>query len=143
MKYTLADWEKQYEEFRKETIVLNDIDEMMRPYTKKLWESVSIGDGVTVCLYTDREAYTVVNRTARQLILRRCKVKRAESFKPEWIPGGFGAICTNNHDQEWEYEEDENGSIVRARWSEKKCGFYVQGCMRCSIGRHEFYDYNW
>ncbi len=141
MKYTMEEWRQQREKFREMTCDGNAIDEMMEPYTKKLWDGIEVGDGVTVNYYTDRNAYTVIRRTAKTLTLRRCKVKRAESFKPNWVPGGFSAICLNNEEQEWEYEEDENGSVMTVYWSEKKNRF-CKGSLTCSPGRHECYDYN-
>ena len=102
-------------------------------------DEAKVGDGATVCLYTDRTAYTIIKRTPKSLTLRRCKAIR--KFTPEWIPGGFSAICTNNNDQEWEYEEDEKGRVVKAYWSDKYCRFR-NNSLTVIPGRHEWFDYN-
>jgi hypothetical protein len=141
MKYTMEEWRQQREKFREMTCDGNAIDDMMRPYTKKLWEGIEVGDGVTVNYWTDRHAYTVIKRTTKTLTLRRCKATISPSWKPEFYPGGFAGHTANNADQTYTYEEDENGSIVVVHWSEKKCGFF-SGSLSCSPGRREFYDFN-
>ena len=104
-------------------------------------ENAKVGDGATVHLWSDAHAYTIIKRTANTLTLRRCKAKHANGWKPEWIPGGFSAICINDEDQRWEYEEDDDGEIKVAHWS-KRNGFRVDGCLHVTAGRHEHYDYN-
>ena len=101
---------------------------------------IKVGDGVTVCYWTDRQAYTVIKRTAKTLTLQRDKCTR--DFEPEWIVGGFAAHCTNNNDQKWKYETDPNGSICKAYWKPSRGKFYVDGTLGVIKGRHEFYDYN-
>lgn len=105
-------------------------------------DNAEIGDGATVHYYSDEEACTIIKRTAKTLTLRRCKATLANGWKPEWVPGGFSAICTNNEDQQWEYEENPDGRIFIARWSEAKQGFYAEGCLYVTPGRREHYDYN-
>lgn len=111
-------------------------------YYKYFREAVAVGDGVTVCLWSDRHAYTVIGKTPYTLKLRRCKATLKESYKPEFIPGGFSAICVNNSAQEYDYEEDPDGEIVTAYWSKKRNRYYVNGRQVVTQGRHEFYDYN-
>lgn len=81
-------------------------------------DNAKVGDGATVYLWSDAHAYTIIKRTAKTLTLRRCKATLADDWKPEFIPGGFSVICTNNEDQRWNYEEDEDGEIVKAHWSD-------------------------
>ena len=114
---------------------------MKKENTKK-WEDINVGDGVTVTYWTDANAYTVIKRTAKTLTLQRDKAILDKNFKPDFIPGGFCAHCTNQNEQSYEYEKDENGEIVTAYWSEAKRGFYVDKSLRLIKGRHEFYDYN-
>lgn len=101
-----------------------------------------IGDGVTVCYWTDRKAYTVIRMTPHTLTLQRDKVTHANGYKPEYIPGGFGAHCTNNAEQKWEYSADPEGEIVRAYWHPSQRCFMVNKTLKVVPGRHEFYDYN-
>lgn len=142
MKYTLEDWNRQRDQFMEITCNGDVLDEMMRPYTKKLWDSIEVGDGVTVNYWTDCHAYTVIKRTAKTMTLRRCKAILDSDWKPQFIPGGFAGHTVNNSSQTYTYEEDENGKIMIARWSEKHCRFFADHILPCSPGRHEFYDYN-
>lgn len=105
-------------------------------------DNAQVGDGVTVHLWSDAHAYTIIRRSPRSLTLRRDKATLAKGWKPEIIPGGFAGHCINQEDQEYTYEENENGEIAIAHWSQKKHGFYVQRSKYVSPGRHEFYDYN-
>lgn len=104
--------------------------------------NVKIGDGATVNLYTDRHAGTIVKITKCSITIRRDKATLSPDFKPEWIPGGFSAHCTNNNDQTYTYEADENGELTTLRWSKKYNRYGTPGHLTASKGRHEFYDYN-
>ena len=108
---------------------------------KDLLENAKIGDGVTVKYYTDRESYTIIGRTKKTLTLQRDKAER-KNWKPNWIPGGFSAICTNCEEQEWEITPDPEGRIIKAYWKPSKDAFYVEGCLLVLPGRKEYYDYN-
>lgn len=99
---------------------------------------IKVGDGVTLMMWSDAHAYTVIGRTAKTLKIQRDKATLKPDFKPE-----FDAFyCTNNKAQEYDYERDEEGAVVTVRWSEKKQGFYDICGSRITDGRHEFYDYN-
>ena len=104
-------------------------------------DEIAVGDGATVCLWSDRNAYTVIKRTAKTLTLQRDRVTRDPEWKPDYIPGGFSVICLNNSEQRWLYESDPEGKVITAHWSQKKLGFYWQG-LHVIPGRCEFYDYN-
>lgn len=105
-------------------------------------DQLKVGDGATVCYWTDATACTVIKRTANTLTLRQDKATLKPSFKPEFIVGGFCAHCVNQAEQEYDYEPDPNGRIFKAYWSESKKGFYADKTLRVIAGRHEFYDYN-
>jgi len=109
---------------------------------KEQRREVEVGDGVTVCLYTDREAYTVIKRTKYTITIQRDKVIHSPNFKPEFEAGGFCAHCTNQDDQVYDYERDEQGSIEVCHWSEKLGCFVWKGCAKVINGRHEYYDWN-
>ena len=64
------------------------------------------------------------------------------NFKPEFVPGGFAAHCTNQEDQTYTYERDPNGETKTFRWSNKFGSYGKPGDLRLAKGRHEFYDYN-
>lgn len=105
---------------------------------------IEVGDGVTLHLWSDAQAHTVIKRTAKTLTIQRDKAIRDPNFKPEWVPGGFSAICTNSDEQEWTYERDPNGSVTRCHWSEKYGIWQAgsDGSMKVTPGRYEHYDYN-
>lgn len=101
-------------------------------------DSIKVGDGVTVLCWTDRHAYTVISVSPKGFKAQRDKVTRIT--KPEFIPGGFSGICTNNNEIKYEYEKDPSGHIISVRL--RKNGFYQYGNQKLSSGRHEYYDYN-
>ena len=113
--------------------------EMM--YSRYIHEHIAVGDGATVCFWSDRHAYTVIKRTENTITLQRDKVFRDPDYKPKYIPGGFSVICLNNDEQKWLYEPDPEGTIIKAYWSNKKNGYYWKG-LHVIYGRNEFYDYN-
>jgi hypothetical protein len=141
-------------------VLLHDVDWSEKSAHKKLCESdiekrikewgeirlspasVKVGDGVTVCLYSDRHAGTIVKVTKSTITIRQDKAIRDPSFKPEWVPGGFSAICLNQNDQKWNYEPDEHGTIRTLHWSRKHCRFGTSENPVAIKGRHEYYDYN-
>lgn len=120
------------------------IDELKDDLRRELNREIQVGDGATYCLWSDRYACTVVARTAKTLTLRRDKAKLKDSWKPEFVVGGFSAHCTNNEEQEWEYEPDPDGELFKAHWSEKRGGWQSGSDGSCIVirGRHEYYDYN-
>lgn len=69
--------------------------------------TVKVGDGVTINLWSDRHAATVIKVTAKTVTVRRDKATLNPDFKPEFIPGGFAAHCTNQSEQSYTYEPDE------------------------------------
>lgn len=120
------------------------LDELKFEMHKELNREIEVGDGVTMYLWSDAYACTVIARTAKTLTIQRDKATLDPNFKPEWIPGGFSAICTNSEDQEWTYERDPAGEITRCRWSEKYGRWQTgsDGSIHIGRGRHEHYDYN-
>ena len=104
--------------------------------------TVKVGDGVTINLWSDRHAATVIKVTAKTVTVRRDKATLNPDFKPEFIPGGFAAHCTNQSEQRYTYEPDEKGEIRTFHWSDKFQRYGQPGNLTLSKGRHEFYDYN-
>lgn len=113
-------------------------------YHKELNREIEVGDGVTMYLWSDAWACTVIAKTAKTITIQRDMAIRDPNFKPEWIPGGFSAICTNSNDQEWTYERNPKGEIFKCRWSEKYGRYQTgsDGSIKIGRGRHEYYDYN-
>ena len=114
-------------------------DQIMTEKNREL----EVGDGCTVRFYTDRHACTVIKKTKTTITVQRDKATLDPNWKPEWVEGGFSAICTNQEDQTYTYERNPKGETYTLRWNEK-AGRYInhtQG-IRVYPGRHEFYDYN-
>ena len=137
--------EREYTERRKaifdnwKSIRQRDID--LDNLTRQAHEELQVGDGVTIHLYTDAEAYTVIKRTASTITVQRDKAIRDPNFKPQFDVGGFAGHCTNQNEQTYTYERDKNGSTLTLRFS-KKYGRFMYLEKAIGIGRHEFYDYN-
>ena len=104
-------------------------------------DNAEVGDGATLCLWSDREAYTIIKRTPQSLTLRRCKATLKPDFKPDFVPGGFCGTVINQYEQDYDYEEDENGRIIKAYWS-KKLGRFRNGSCTVIPGRREYFDFN-
>ena len=124
--------------------VLRELEEAIRQYDRHHLTpaNAKVGDGATVYLYSDRHAGTIVKVTKCTVTVRRDKATLDPNFKPEFIPGGFGAHCTNQDEQRYTYEPNENGELTTVRWSKKYNRYGQPGDLRLGKGRHEFYDYN-
>ena len=112
-------------------------DKLFREYNS----SLEVGDRGNVKLYTDVNPCTVIKRTKTTVTVRFDKAERNPNWKPEWVAGGFSAICLNDGDQSWIIEEDENGSTERFFWSNKENCFIHNGC-RLTPGWRKYYDFN-
>lgn len=123
-----------------------------------------VGDGVTLCGYSDRHAYTVIAVTKTQITLQRDKATLLNGFKsgePDaltFTPGGFSGHTEGV--QRYAYEADPEGEIIVARMKRKlrKSWEQVGGedghydhvyradfghkSSHIIAGRHEHYDYN-
>ena len=113
-----------------------------REIAKLRQQGVEVGDGVTIHLYSDSHAYTIIKRTAKTITIQRDKAILDPNFKPEWIEGGFAGHCTNQEEQSYTYEADTTGEVKTLHWSDKLNGWKTPYNSRVSLGRHEFYDYN-
>ena len=115
--------------------------EQEKPIMSKFYQGLEVGDGVTVHLYSDAEAYTIIKRTAKTITLQKDIATLDSNFKPEVIEGGFSGHCINQDEQTYTYERNPRGRIITARWSDRYGAFMYLGKV-VTAGRHEFYDYN-
>lgn len=105
--------------------------------------NVEVGDGITLCVYTDCHAYTIIKRTSNTITIQQDKATLKKDFKPVFIVGGFAGHCVNQEEQDYDYERDENGRIFILHWSKKYNKWNApKGYSSAFIGRHEYYDYN-
>jgi hypothetical protein len=127
------------------TMIVGDIKKIASEYDARYItpENAKVGDGVTMHLYSDAHAGTVIKVTKTQVVVQRDKATINPDFKPEMVAGGFAGHCTNQREQTYTYEQDSKGETVTFRWSEKKQRYCNnQRGYKLTKGRHEFYDYN-
>lgn len=131
-KFTIDDYKVELEKAHQQTCRGDKIDEIMRPFRIRLHQELRVGDGVTVNLYSDSHAGTIIRRTRSSLWVQRDNAIRVDK-------NGM-SDC-----QEYRYERDLDGSIFHCRWSEKRGCFMFGGFKDgkpISVGRHEYYDYS-
>lgn len=105
--------------------------------------NVKVGDGITLNLYSDSHAFTIISRTAKTITIQQDKATLDPNFKPIRIAGGFAGHCINQDEQTYTYERDPNGRKFTLRWSNVSNRWKApEGYNSATLGRHEFYDYN-
>ena len=102
----------------------------------------TVGDGATICHFSDRTARTVVRVSpSGKTAYLQPDIATLDGWKPEILPGGFAGHCVNNHEQPYTYQPDPGAPLHRA--SIRKDGRYrTTGGERVVPGRHHFHDYN-
>jgi len=130
--------------------------------TQSIANPFKIGDGVTLCGYSDRDAYTVIAVTAKSITVQRDKstlLNGFESGEPDalqFAAGGFFGHTSGT--QRYSYERNPEGHILKCRmkkyptliWTKGEDGSYSdvptadfrQGSSRVIAGRSEYYDFN-
>ena len=126
--------------------------------------SFAAGDQVTLCVYSDRESYTVIAATRTTLTLQQNARKLLNGFDSDAIdrltftPGGFSGHVEGR--QRYAVEADPNGRIVKANLKRKPRKAWTKGAgedggyaytfepdfrVQSSLvikGQHDHYDYN-
>ena len=118
--------------------------------TKLTPETAAVGTGVTKNMYSDRQAYTIIDvkRNGKQIVIQRDIAERTNRHEDEFTPGGFVGHTYSPKGQKYEYTQDPNGTITTANWSAKWNRFFVGGApatgrgTSVTMGRNEHYDYN-
>ena len=102
----------------------------------------AVGQGATICHYSDRTACTIVavSKSGKTISLQTDHAK-LDNWKPEMIPGGFAAHCTNNHSQRYRSLPNPDAPVWKARLC-KDGKFRTPNRERVIPGRHHFHDYN-
>jgi hypothetical protein len=117
--------------------------------------ALNIGDGVSVSLWSDVDACTIVRKTPTTLTLRVDNAKLLNRDELRFITGGFIAHCENQEEQRYEYTPNPDGyefKISLRRWADeegnerrqwKRAGVktFEQGG-NASAGRRAFRDFN-
>lgn len=66
--------------------------------------------------YSDVYPYKVVKVVSEKTVeVQRMDATLAPDWKPEMVPGGFSAHCTNQATQKWDYREDPDAPTARVR----------------------------
>ena len=128
MKYSIEEYNQELDKAHSITCRGEKIDEIMAPHREKLYQGLEVGDGITIHLWSDAHAATIIRRTKATIWARQDKAIRTDS-------NGM-SDC-----QSYRYEPDENGSIYECRWSPKRKTFVYLG-NSIGVGRHEYYDYS-
>jgi hypothetical protein len=127
------------------SFMLKGIEEKIEEFGQKNLTpaNIQVGDGVTMHMYSDAHAGTVIKKTKTSVTIQRDNATMDPNFKPEFVVGGFAGHCTNQEKQVYTYEQDPNGQTMTFRWS-KKYNRFQDGKTGISLtkGRREFYDYN-
>lgn len=118
--------------------------------TRSVAEQFPVGTGVTECLWTDSHAWEVVgHKGSNTILIRKLRPERDQSFKPDWVPGGFAGHCTNAGQQRWILHSDPSQPVLRhtlgkrARESLARSGGFTKHGVRWLIGQATYYhDYN-
>jgi len=93
--------------------------------------------------YSDVTPYEIIRAVSgKTLEIRRMSAERDPAFKPEFVPGGFSAHCTNQIAQAWIVSSDPTASVIRIRkgklgWKDANGGRY-----QLAEKPVRFYDYN-
>ena len=117
--------------------------------------NLNVGDGVSVSVWTDIDAYTIVKKTPTTITLRCDNAVLINREALVFHAGGFAAHCENQADQRYTYEADPEGyeiKITLRRWADedgnerrkwKRIGTrtFEQGG-NAYAGRHAFRDFN-
>lgn len=106
--------------------------------------SFKVGDGATVCGWSDRMAYTVVrvSKSGKRIWIQRDNAKLVNRDSFIVTPGGFAANWQYPEGQKYEYSANTAAKIMMA--SLTRLGWRIGGLRgeKVVAGRLEFYDYN-
>lgn len=99
----------------------------------------SVGDGATLCYWTDRHACTVIRVTRCTITIQRDTATPDPNWVRDFTPGGFMGHTANDRDLTYTYAADPTGATYVARLTKR--GWMANG-LRVVPGRREFYDSN-
>lgn len=117
--------------------------------------ALNVGDGVSVSSWTDVEAYTIIAKTKKMMVLQQDKATLLNAHELKFLPGGFAAHCQNQEVQRYAYETDRDGHVIkitlrawldeegneRRKWKLSGTRTFETGG-NAYAGRRKFHDYN-
>jgi len=93
--------------------------------------------------WTDITPYKIVKHVSdKTLEIRRMKAERCGDWTPEFVQGGFSAICVNQTDQRWFITSDSEEPVLRIRRHKDGRWYHRQSLFRLAVEPIYFYDYN-
>jgi len=100
------------------------------------------GLGCTYCGYTDRHPYMVVevSKSGKTATVIPLESTLCETIKPEFVPGGFCAHCTNQRELEYDLAIPANPVKTKIRLTKR--GWAMKGTPFLMGVAYKFYDYN-
>lgn len=117
--------------------------------------ALNVGDGVSVSVWSDVDAYTIVKKTPTTITLRADKAELLNRDELVFHAGGFAAHCENQHVQRYSYEANPEGYEIKIslrRWKDeegnerrkwKRSGTRTfEGGGNAYAGRRAFHDFN-
>ena len=117
--------------------------------------NLNVGDGVSVSVWTDIDAYTIVKKTPTTITLRMDDAVLINRDELNFHTGGFLAHCDNQSEQRYEYTTDPDGYEIKIslrRWSDedgnerrkwKRSGTKtLEAGGNAYAGRRKFHDFN-
>lgn len=119
-----------------------EYEDKIRELRTNWYRSLEVGDRVHICHWSDIDPGTVVKKTDKSITVRYDDADRDPNWKPEFIPGGFSVICTNDSSQKWIIKEDLNGKTEIFRWSNKYNRYRNKSGENVYPGWYKYYDYN-
>ena len=128
MKYSIEEYNKELDKAHEITCRASKVSEMMAPYREKLFQGLEVGDGVTIHLWTDAHAATIIRRTKSTIWARRDRAIRTDD-------NGM------SESQDYRFEPNEYGYVYECHWSPKRKCFLYMG-KPLGVGRHEYYDFS-
>lgn len=129
MRYTLEQFENDRDSLllKRSRMTTEELDEKIDELIIRLMQDLEVGDGVTIELYTDRYACTIIKRTKFTLTIQMDIATR--------IDGNGMSDC-----QEYSYVSNPNGDIHVCRWSKVRKRFIYLG-KSILIGRRAYHDF--
>lgn len=117
--------------------------------------NLNVGDGVSVSVWTDIDAYTIVKKTPTTITLRADDAVLINRDNLNFVVGGFLAHCDNQSEQRYEYTSNPDGHEVkislrrwndeegneRRKWKRSGTRTFEQGG-NAYAGRRKFHDFN-
>jgi hypothetical protein len=117
--------------------------------------ALNVGEGVSVSVWSDVDAYTIVRKTPTTITLRADTAELLNRDELRFTAGGFLAHCDNQADQRYSYAANPEGHEVkislrkwldeegqeRRQWKRSGTKTFERGG-NAYAGRRAFHDYN-